>query len=96
MTFREIEVPEGGEFGRLCGVGTDGRAYCWDSHYGTVGPGSPVSTTLTFRKVASLQASTCGITTGNKVYCWGANNHGELGQGDFAAHSGPVLVVGQP
>jgi alpha-tubulin suppressor-like RCC1 family protein len=94
MTFRQIETD--GQLGRLCGVGTDSRAYCWNSNNGTVGPGSPVSTTLAFRQVASLRASTCGITTGNKVYCWGANNHGELGQGDFAAHSGLVLVVGQP
>ena len=35
---------------------------------------------------------TCALTQEGQAVCWGANNHGQLGTGDFTAVPGPVAV----
>jgi alpha-tubulin suppressor-like RCC1 family protein len=94
VTFSDLSMliyPE-----RMCGVGTDTRVYCWTPAPGALGPGAPVSTTLSFRHVEALADSNCGITTDDLVYCWGSNAYGQLGQGDLLSRAEPARVVGQP
>jgi Bacterial Ig-like domain (group 1)/Regulator of chromosome condensation (RCC1) repeat len=81
---------------RICGVGDFGISYCWTPAPGALGPGAPASTTLAFRHVEGFHGSACGITTDDVVYCWGANDTGQLGQGDRVARPNPTRVVGQP
>lgn len=65
----------------LCGVGRDGRAYCWGrNEYGQIGDGTTagreqpvrVAGTLSFAQISAGVDQTCGITTAGAAYCWGA------------------------
>jgi alpha-tubulin suppressor-like RCC1 family protein len=88
------------DFG-VCALATDARAFCWGFNlYGAVGDGTtidrtfatPVSTALTFTKVAASGRHSCGRTQKGQVYCWGESTFGALGSGDFASHLTPVLA----
>ena len=35
-------------------------------------------------------ASTCGLAADGRAFCWGANDRGQLGDGNIALASGPV------
>ncbi len=44
--------------------------------------------------VTSGANHTCALTSSGRVSCWGANDSGQLGDGTFRAHTGPVTVRG--
>jgi alpha-tubulin suppressor-like RCC1 family protein len=70
----------------VCGVTTDGAAYCWGKG-SKLGTGTtkdaltpvPVTGGLNFSSISSGGSVTCGVTTSGAVYCWGNNSYGELG-----------------
>ena len=86
VTFRSISVgPSHG-----CGVGTDGRAYCWgNSENGKLGiaPGTtpqlspqPVNGTRAYSSVSVGAEHSCGVEAGTaQVYCWGSRREGAAG-----------------
>jgi alpha-tubulin suppressor-like RCC1 family protein len=39
----------------------------------------PISSTLTFRQVATGWFHTCAVTTNDRLYCWGLNKSGQVG-----------------
>jgi prepilin-type N-terminal cleavage/methylation domain-containing protein len=66
-----------------CGIGDDGKAYCWgENNCGQVGDGTrvdkpspaavPLPTGVTsFKAISPGDAITCAIGNNDKVYCWG-------------------------
>lgn len=99
VTFTDIEVSPSdseAETSRICGVGTDGKTYCWFPQPGATGPGAAISTTPTFTHVEPFYRSRCGITADNVVFCWGTNTFGQLGTADRVNRAAPTRVVGQP
>jgi alpha-tubulin suppressor-like RCC1 family protein len=64
----------------VCGIATNGAAYCWGSnHMGQLGDGTqsasatpvPVSGGFVFVAITVGVYSTCGIATNSNTYCWG-------------------------
>jgi alpha-tubulin suppressor-like RCC1 family protein len=89
-----------------CGVGTDGRAYCWGSGTsGQLGYGGTNSSILwPLRVVSNSQISwtqvsvgtshSCGVDTDGRAYCWGFGSSGQLGYGGTnATNAWPLRVV---
>lgn len=86
----------------------DGTAYAWGQNTnGQLGLGdvtprsSPVAVVggLKFQQILSILnggtiCSTIGITPAGVAYGWGANDAGQLGQGNVTPKSSPVAVVG--
>ena len=88
-----------------CGLGSDGRAFCWGSDLlGELGNGpddalfntSPVAVAggLTFRSIAGGGRFTCGITEANTGVCWGSGARGRLGNGSLDNSPAPGAVAG--
>ena len=88
-----------------CGIDTSGLAYCWgNNQFGKLGNGNPgvasatpvlVQGGLTFTSISAGTDQTCSVTTGGAAYCWGANNNGQLGDGNGGTdRATPVLVQG--
>ena len=90
-----------------CGVAAGGAAYCWGyNNYGQLGDGNTgtdtnvptaVSGGLTFRQISSAAgaSATCGLVSGGAAYCWGANNYGQLGDGNTGTDTNvPTAVSG--
>lgn len=86
-----LAVTRGTEHG--CGLGSDGRAYCWGSNrlgqLGDDGEATPrssgtvsvaVATAQTFVGISAGANHTCALTRDGEAYCWGLNLTGELGQ----------------
>lgn len=97
LAFRQVEAG----FGQSCGVGADGRAFCWGRDYamytGTtlVSVPTPVGAKISFRSLALGPEQVCGVSTGDEAYCWGRNPSGELGiAGGAAQAAGPTPVAG--
>ena len=70
----------------MCGLDTDGKAYCWgDGFSGQLGFGGQdqqsepidVSGNTTYSAIAAGGKHTCAITSAGKGYCWGANDAGQ-------------------
>ncbi len=69
----------------VCGVGTDGKAYCWGRNTsGQLGNGSTTSSSspvlvlqgqipsgITIRDIGAGVRGTCAIASNGKAYCWG-------------------------
>jgi alpha-tubulin suppressor-like RCC1 family protein len=98
--FMQIDV--GGTEARLCGVTTDGDAYCVGHGVnGELGNGTmassggfvPVSGGHKWLQISVGNRQTCGLTTAGEVWCWGANDHGLLGDGTTDASAVPVRVA---
>lgn len=87
-----------------CYLNNLNELYCWGSNlYGQVAQNLSLSSVLTYEKVnVSLKFKkiyaggfhTCGIDENNKLYCWGRNNNGQLGVGQAANSSTPIVVDG--
>lgn len=71
-----------------CAVVSGGHVRCWgdDGKPATV-PG--LSQMLT---ISAGDEHSCAVQAGGAVYCWGANTMGQLGDGTYNAHVGPVRV----
>jgi len=72
----------------ICGVGTDGHAFCWESNvFGQLGNGTTTGTAVPtmvladeLMPTASVGAvQTCGLTTSGRALCWGNDSFGQLG-----------------
>lgn len=78
-----IKVSNAGD--HACGVGTDGKAYCWGRNTsGQLGNGNTTSSSLpvavlqgqipsgvTIRDIGAGVYGTCAIASNGKAYCWG-------------------------
>jgi alpha-tubulin suppressor-like RCC1 family protein len=80
-----------------------GKVFCWGNNtYGQLGSGSrapsevPVEVFLPedahATSLALSERTTCAVTDDGRAFCWGANDIGELGNGDDAPHFGPMPV----
>lgn len=87
-----------------CAVTADGHVKCWGSNdNGQLGDGTfarrPSATTVPgLERVTAVATGsgshTCALTDAGAVKCWGSNEFGQLGNGDTAASSIPVQVLG--
>lgn len=87
----------------VCGLTTDGDAYCWGSDYGgALGKGTnnqhanTPQLVLGGHKYVSLtrsQFATCGLTTTYVPYCWGRGGNGQIGNGSTANALSPAAVT---
>lgn len=90
----------------VCGITTAQDAYCWGQNTkGEVGSGAatatyddPVIVTGGHKwlKIDVGLSHVCGIRTDNTAYCWGANNYGQLGDGNTNStnNNSPLAVSG--
>ena len=89
-----------------CGVGADGRVWCWGggAHEGRgflgdgtlsrrVDPVLVVADSL-FASVALGDGHSCALTHSGVAYCWGDNAWGQLGDGSRVDRGTPVRVAG--
>ncbi|MEU4163463.1 fibronectin type III domain-containing protein [Actinoplanes sp. NPDC026670] len=79
-----------------CGLGSNGKAYCW-GRGGGVNGSTPVvvdapTPGVTYTRLAAGGYHVCGLGSDSKAYCWGGGNHGQLGDGGTAGWSDPVAV----
>ncbi len=87
----------------ICGIATNGDAYCWGyNRFGQAGSGTADTTLavptkvaggLTFTTISPGAAHTCG-TTASGTYCWGCNSLGEIGNGISAYSEGKSGTCG--
>lgn len=102
LTFRAVAAAGS----HVCGVTDAGPAYCWgynDSGQlgdGATGTSREVPTAvvgdLTFEGLALGENSTCGWTGDGAGYCWGANDAGQLGDGNEGTPSDRPVRVADP
>ena len=95
----------GGGWQHSCGIGSDGKTYCWGSNTsyqfgdGTASSSpTPVQTSLpfgvTFTSVKVGYTHTCAIGSDGNAYCWGVSANGQLGDNTAGAGTAvPVKVV---
>lgn len=106
LTFTRI-FALGGTAPSFFGLTASGALYAWGSNangqlgVGNVAPrSSPVLVLggLTFVDVFATRCSGVtsifGLTAAGQLYAWGINTNGQLGVGDVASRSSPVLVLG--
>lgn len=73
----------------VCGLTTDGDAYCWGRNVsGELGDGTvginrltpvPVAGDIKFKYLRTARGHTCGVAFDGKAYCWGAAGSGAIG-----------------
>jgi alpha-tubulin suppressor-like RCC1 family protein len=88
----------------VCGIGTDGHAYCWGRNaFGQLGDGTQttrsgpvaVATSIGFVAIAAGGEHTCALAADSTAYCWGNDDHGQLGTGASGGIVGsPTAVIG--
>ena len=89
-----------------CAIRKTGALVCagWNA-FGQVGTGAvddpaapPSEAKEVLPDVVSVAAAdhTCAVDRAGAVFCWGANDLGQLGLGDTAAHARPEVVAGLP
>lgn len=101
LAFQSIDVD--GFSRHVCGVTTDGEAYCWgENNFGQLGNGNleissvpvPVQGRQTFKSVSAGWRMSCGVTRTGTAYCWGRGVWGQLGDGLATQSLVPVKVAG--
>jgi alpha-tubulin suppressor-like RCC1 family protein len=95
-------------FLHVCGITLDDQAYCWGNGFrGALGNGDidgwptspvpvPVAGDYRFRTVAAGAAFSCALTLDGEAYCWGANDSGQLGDGEPVHLGGSDRAVPSP
>jgi alpha-tubulin suppressor-like RCC1 family protein len=101
------QIATAGEFD-TCAVSSLGAAYCWGYNAdGQLGNGTtndshvPVAVVTTGplagQKLTQVAAgegfSVCAVSSASAAYCWGANDNGQLGNGNVNDSDAPVAVV---
>jgi alpha-tubulin suppressor-like RCC1 family protein len=101
------QIATAGEFD-TCAVSSLGAAYCWGYNAdGQLGNGTtndsdvPVAVVATgplagqkLTQVADGEGfNACALSSASAAYCWGANDNGELGNGNVNDADAPVAVV---
>ena len=91
-----------------CVLDTAGEAYCWgENSLGQLGSGGSANSNIpvkvvngtgvlvgkTLVDIAAGYRNTCALDTAGEAYCWGANNSGQLGNGNNTGSDVPVKVV---
>jgi alpha-tubulin suppressor-like RCC1 family protein len=95
-----VSVAAGADYS--CALLASGQASCWGAgargQLGTgdlTGRAAPAGVISFGAKATSLAAGArhaCALLDSGRIACWGANDSGQLGQGDAADRSGPALV----
>jgi prepilin-type N-terminal cleavage/methylation domain-containing protein len=94
-----------GDAGGVCGLRSNGRAYCWGSNNtGQVANGTTGASVQTPTEVSGGFTDWtfidrdydhgCGIRNGGRAYCWGRNISGEIGDGTTTSKTIPTEVSG--
>jgi alpha-tubulin suppressor-like RCC1 family protein len=106
--FTSLTAEDGNRLlAHMCGVSTNGAAYCWGwNDNGQLGASNlscgtspcatspvPVDGGYQFKQLSVGRIHTCGITTDNKIVCWGGNSSGQLGDGTTTSHSSPMAIL---
>lgn len=87
-----------------CAIAADNRGYCWGANdRGQLGGGTPNSTlsstpTLvvagyTYAEISAGENHICGISPSGLPVCWGANDRGQLGNGNTTDSGVPNFVA---
>lgn len=83
---------------RACAVRRGGTVACWPLPGRRARPdldyvATPVEALTRQAHLACGRGHCCALDVDAAVRCWGANDAGQLGAGDLAAHAAPVLVA---
>lgn len=98
--FLSISIGGGGH---VCGIGVDGKAYCWGRNEdGELGNGShlsspvpvPVSGGLTFQSISAGKTFSCGISNEGVPLCWGWGNGTVVISEEDRPDDVPAVVAG--
>lgn len=97
-TFKKV-APAGGF---ACGLGGDGRIYCWGSNLaGNLGDGTTIArphpvqvgTATDWTDVDARVDAACGLRADHSMWCWGLGIGGELGDGKTMTEYTPTQVL---
>lgn len=108
-SVRLVSVVSNNSWGSHCGLGSNGKAYCWGSNaYGQLGNNTTTDSNIpvqvlqgavpgnvTFTSVSLGFYHACALGTDNEVYCWGRNNFGQFGNNTTVDSLVPVLASAQ-
>jgi hypothetical protein len=81
-----------------CALATYGQIFCAGEGYGSLA--KPVGGSLRFSSVSAdglgpgAGTEACGFGLDGSVYCWGANDSGQLGDGDRTTRAEPTRMAG--
>ncbi len=101
VSIRFVQVAGG--IDRLCGIASNGAAFCRGANeYGQLGNGTttasdtfvPVAGGHRFGDLQLGQHTTCALAADSTAWCWGSGLFGALGTGDTLTRTSPAAVAG--